>query len=102
MMKRVSLAVLQLALLSAGMAGFFALTPWLGCRPLDRLPREGLVPPPPSDARCFTYSHGEVRFHSHGLIAEEPVLFALHVLAFAIPVLALIWLVLWKPSDAGR
>lgn len=91
-MRRMSIAAAQLVLLGAGFASFVALTPWLACKPLSELPPERsarLVVPP--SARCFTYEHGEVDFHDHGLIAEEPVRFGLHVLGVAGPVLLLLF-----------
>jgi hypothetical protein len=98
-MRRVVLVSAQLAFIVAGYLGFFGLTPWLGCHPLNQLPAErqsALIVP--ADARCFTYNHGEVSFHRHGLASEEPARFALHVAAFALPLSLLIWSVV----RAGR
>lgn len=86
-MKRAVLSAIQLVLLLSAFAAFFALTPWLGCEPIDEMSSEqqANAPVPPADAVCFTINHGEIAFHRHGLISEEPGRFALHLAAFVLP-----------------
>src|SRR5262249_34763709 len=103
-----------LLLIAASFAGFFTLTPWLACRPLSELAqtmrdpviqqenpglREGM--PLPSGMRCFTVEHNRVYFFVHGLIAEEPGRFALHVAAMIVPCVLLLLLLRSGPRAPG-
>ena len=102
-MRRVALSVIQLLLIGLAFAAFISLTPWLGCRPLSELPSTGSgTSVVPSDAQCFTDNHGQIAFHTHGLIALEPGRFTLHV-ATLVLVLALLAVSVWKAGVfAGR
>jgi len=85
-MKRIWISVAQLALVVAIVASFFSLTVWVGCRPLAELnPGQRGSMPIPQDAACFTDNHGQIAFHAHGLISQEPVRFAISVAGVLIP-----------------
>lgn len=85
-------SMFQLLLVATLFLSFFALTPWLGCQPLDNLPsgeRERLTIP--ANAVCFTNNHNHIAFHEHGLIAAEPYRFAAHMLGFLVSGGLLVW-----------
>jgi hypothetical protein len=85
-MKGIWLSVGQLALLAAMYASFFALTVWLGCRPLAELtPEQRMAKPVPQDAVCYTDNHGRLAFYPYGLISRDPVRFALNVAGVLVP-----------------
>jgi hypothetical protein len=98
-MKRIVTSLSQLGLVGATGAAFFALTPWLGCRPLAELPIDHSAAVPPS-AMCFTDNHGQIAFHAHGLIAQEPLRFSVHVLAIVVPFALLVWSI-WRTRTLG-
>jgi hypothetical protein len=100
-MKRVLVSILQLILVGGLFASFFALTPWLGCKPLAELPSASAASSTvPADAQCFTDNHGQIAFHAHGLISEEPVRFAIHVAAL-LALFGLLLLSFWKVGALG-
>ena len=59
---------------------FFYLAPWLSVKPISELEekyRNNLEIP--IEAKSFSINHGEVVFHSHGTIQQEPVYFGVLV-----------------------
>jgi hypothetical protein len=101
-MKRILISITQLALVLAMFAAFFSLTPWLGCRPLDELPSEQRAAKSISpEVVCFTDNHGQIAFHNHGLISQEPERFAFHVVGVIVP-FGLLLLSLWYFRSSRR
>jgi hypothetical protein len=100
-MRRLLFSLMQLALVGGIFLAFFSLTPWLGCRPISELPSgEQLLTPMPPNAVCFTNNHGHIAFHTHGLISQEPLRFAVHVAILIILFGALLWSI-WPIRGLG-
>jgi len=102
-MKRIWISIAQLTLLVAIFASFFSLTVWLDCRPLAELtPEQRGSMPIPQGAACFTDNHGQIAFHAHGLVSQEPVRFAISVAGVLIPWILLLSTFLFVKSKGPR
>src|ERR1044072_6142196 len=60
------------------METFFLWAPWIACKPLSDLAKEGLAAPSPVPAwaKCYVIEHGSVVFRDHGTVAQSPIAFA--------------------------
>jgi hypothetical protein len=94
-MTRFQRSCLQLVLALAAFATFAGWAPWLGTKPLSELaeirPQHTEVP---AAARGFSINHGEITFHRHGQIKDQPALFALHTFGLVVLIGAMLWLAL--------
>ena len=76
---------------------FVRLAPWIACKPIAQLPREHIaVTHIPADARCYSFNHGQIVFHSHGTVAEDTRSFALNATVYVIALGLLLWPQLWN------
>jgi hypothetical protein len=76
---------------------FFVTIPWLGNNPLSELPDEYRAQVP-AWAKSFSNDHGQVVFHDHGTVADEPFQFGLRVVLLLLLFGVLVFSVLRKPG----
>jgi len=90
-MSRFKRSCMQTILALAAFATFAQWAPWLGAKPLFELAYMELQHRAiPNDAHSFSISHGDVVFHHHGTIADQPIEFMLYTL-----LLAFVGLMVW-------
>jgi len=78
-MTRLQRSCLQIALAFAALVTFVQWAPWLGAKQLSELAGTGLRHGEvPDDARSFSINHGEIVFHRHGTISDQPILFIVY------------------------
>lgn len=68
----------RIALAIGALLCFFLTAPWLNAQPLSNLSPAYHAQVPPW-AKSFTTDHGNLVFHDHGTISQEPAQFALRV-----------------------
>ena len=93
------LMVCQVLMAAALLLLFFTTVPWLGTQDLSALPSSyhGAVP---DWARSFTNDHGNVVFHRHGTVKDEPVEFAFRAGGMVV-LFALLGLSIWLPRRSS-
>jgi hypothetical protein len=86
MKRRTIIGVIQIgSFIGFGGLLLFIWAPWFSCRPVNELDLAKYgVQSVPAGARCFSMSHGNVVFHTHGTAADDAGRFALLSLALVV------------------
>ncbi len=60
----------------------------LGSNPIENLPADISVP---SGTKSFSNDHGQLSFHEHGTISDEPLVFGMYLIAMLISIALMVY-----------